>query len=109
LVFAFFPSERCGFEILTMHMPAPAALDVLEIVATDEHSILRRLVGSEMRHQTPVAECRGIPVQHEDAAGMPGDRQQLAGAAASVEIPDERPTELCSSIASEACAKDGRP
>jgi hypothetical protein len=84
--------KRSDLQILPTNEATPTSTSMLEIVATDEHSILMWLVRRQVSDEPAVAEGCSVTIEHENAACMPRNGEQLASMAIIVDIAKERTT-----------------
>jgi hypothetical protein len=76
-------------EILGRERPAAARAAIPQVVAAHQLCVLQRLVGGEVRHQPPIAPGGGVAVEHQHAAAVPGQCEDLAQAAGGVGVAGE--------------------
>jgi hypothetical protein len=83
----------------------------VQIILTDEHGVLRRLIGRQMRHQATIAERTRVAVNDQHAAGGSRQSEHFTQAAVGTGVAAKRATLVdCGGLTdSDAIATRRRP
>ena len=76
-------------EVLGGEPSAAARAGIVQVVAAHELCVLQRLVGCEVRQQPPIAPGGGVAIEHQHAATMPGQCEEVAQPTGGVGVAGE--------------------